>query len=57
MVDLTLRQEGASPKGSPLTNKEVDDNFINLNTELAATSASIQPTAQEEALILAIALG
>ena len=57
MATIVTRQEGDSPKNAPLTNKEVDDNFINLNTELAATTASIQPTAQEEALILAIALG
>jgi len=57
MATIVTRQEGDSPKNAPLTNKEVDDNFINLNTELAATAASIQPTAQEEALILAIALG
>ena len=31
-ASLTLRQEGSSPKGTPLTNKELDDNFINLNT-------------------------
>jgi hypothetical protein len=56
-ANLTLRQEGPSPKNSPLTNEEVDNNFINLNTELTAVDNSIVPTAQAEALILAIALG
>jgi len=56
-ASLTLRQEGSSPKGTPLTNKELDDNFINLNTELTAVENSVVPTAQAEALILAIALG
>lgn len=32
MATITTRVQGASPKGSPLTNAEVDDNFINLNT-------------------------
>lgn len=56
-ADLTLRQEGDNPKNSPLTNEELDNNFINLNTELTAVENSVVPTAQAEALILAIALG
>ena len=32
MATITTRVQGASPKGSPLTNAEVDNNFINLNT-------------------------
>jgi hypothetical protein len=57
MVDLTLREQGASPKGSPLTNSEVDDNFIALNDELTRVNQSIPVIANEEALILSIALG
>jgi hypothetical protein len=57
MVDLTLREEGASPKGSPLTNSEVDNNFIALNDELTRVDQSIAVIANEEALILSIALG
>jgi len=57
MVDLTLREQGVSPKGSPLTNSEVDDNFIALNDELTRVDQSIAVIANEEALILSIALG
>lgn len=56
-ASLTLRQEGSSPKGTPLTNKEVDDNFIALNTEANRIEQSIPVIANEEALILSIALG
>jgi hypothetical protein len=38
MATIITRQEGATAKGSPLTNKEVDDNFINLNNELATSA-------------------
>ncbi|MDB9857768.1 hypothetical protein OAC63_05210 [Amylibacter sp.] len=57
MVDLTLREEGTSPKGTPLTNSEVDNNFIALNDELTRVDQSIAVIANEEALILSIALG
>lgn len=56
-VNLTLRVEGDSPKGSPLTNSEIDNNFIALETELQRVDESIAVIANEEALILAIALG
>ncbi len=35
MTTIITREIGASPKGSPLTNSEVDQNFINLNTDKA----------------------
>jgi len=56
-ASLTLRQEGSSPKGTPLTNKEVDDNFIALNADSERIEQSIPVIANEEALILSIALG
>jgi len=56
-ASLTLRQEGSSPKGTPLTNKEVDDNFIALNADAERIEQSIPVIANEEALILSIALG
>jgi hypothetical protein len=56
-ASLTLRQEGSSPKGTPLTNKEVDDNFIALNDEIDRVEESIAVVSNQEALILAIALG
>jgi len=33
MATITTRVQGDSPKGSPLTNAEVDNNFINLNDD------------------------
>lgn len=34
MATIITRETGATAKGSPLTNLELDNNFINLNTEL-----------------------
>jgi hypothetical protein len=34
MATIVTRETGATAKGSPLTNAEVDNNFINLNTDL-----------------------
>lgn len=36
MVNLTLRETGATPKGSPLSNAEIDQNFINLKNAVEA---------------------
>ena len=36
MVNLTLRETGATPKGSPLSNAEIDQNFINLKDAVEA---------------------
>ena len=33
MSTIVTRQTGATAKGSPLTNTELDTNFINLNAE------------------------
>lgn len=57
MVDLTLRLEGATPKNAPLTNSEVDNNFIALSDEVQRVDESIIVISNEQALILAIALG
>ena len=35
MANIITRETGPTAKGSPLTNTEVDNNFINLNAELA----------------------
>lgn len=43
MATITLR----SVKGSPLTNNEIDDNFNNLNNELATKLNSSQYTAAD----------
>ncbi len=52
MATIVTREVGATAKGSPLTNTELDNNFINLNSELSTvnkrttsvtTSSSITP--------------
>lgn len=35
MATIVTRDTGATAKGSPLSNLELDNNFININTELA----------------------
>ena len=44
MATIITRETGATAKGSPLTNAEVDANFINLNTEITPSHPSIFPT-------------
>jgi hypothetical protein len=44
MANLTLREVGATAKGSPLTNAEIDNNIINLNTELSTKANTNSPT-------------
>ena len=39
MAVIITRVTGATAKGSPLSNTEVDDNFINLNTEVVSKLA------------------
>lgn len=43
MATIVTREFGTTAKGSPLTNQELDDNFTNLNTELAQKAAYKQP--------------
>jgi hypothetical protein len=57
MVALTLRTEGVSPKDAPLTNTEVDNNFIALNDEAARLDTSIPVIADQSAIVMSIALG
>lgn len=57
MADIVTRVVGPTAKGSPLTNVEVDTNFININDQLEEVAASVQPTAEEMAIVFAIALG
>ena len=40
MAVIITRVTGATAKGSPLSNTEVDNNFINLNTEVVSKLAS-----------------
>lgn len=57
MAEIVTRTVGPTAKGSPLTNVEVDTNFININDQLEEVAASVQPTAEEMAIVFAIALG
>ena len=45
MTTIVTREVGATAKGSPLTNAEVDNNFINLNTNKVET-ADFDPLAR-----------
>ena len=44
MATIITRETGATAKGSPLTNAEVDNNFINLNTEVSPSRPTIRPS-------------
>lgn len=44
MATIITRETGATAKGSPLTNAEVDNNFINLNAEVSPARPTIRPT-------------
>ena len=57
MVALTTRVLGDSPKNAPLTNVEVDQNFLSLNDKLEELDQSLLPVATDVALVLSIALG
>lgn len=57
MADIVTREVGPTAKNAPLTNTEVDQNFINLNDQVNSAEASIEPIASDVALVLAIALG
>ena len=57
MASITTREvagTGATVKGTPLTNAEIDNNFININTELETLAST---PADAAALAFAIALG
>ena len=41
MANIVTREVGATAKGSPLTNQELDNNFINLNEEIATKQAQL----------------
>ena len=53
MVEITTREVGDTAKNAALTNAEVDQNFINLNTGLD----DVQQEARDVALVMSIALG
>lgn len=41
MSTIVTRETGATSKGSPLTNAELDNNFINLNTDKMEKSQNL----------------
>ena len=42
MAVIVTRETGGTAKGSPLTNAELDNNFININNELGSITGSLQ---------------
>lgn len=54
---IVTREVGTTAKGSPLTNAEVDQNFINLKDRVEEAKAETLTEAEAAALALAIALG
>ena len=56
-AQITTREIGDTAKGAPLTNAEVDQNFINLRDRVEEVNDSIEGVANDVALVLAIALG
>ena len=47
MSTIVTRQTGATAKGSPLTNTELDNNFINLNADKTEKSANLSDLADK----------
>lgn len=56
-AQIVTRVTGQTAKGSPLTNVEVDENFINLRDRIEEAKSEAQTQAESDALVLAIALG
>jgi hypothetical protein len=61
MATIVTRQTGTTAVNRPLTNTELDNNFISLNADVEALKASqvsnAQQVAVETAIVMAIALG
>lgn len=56
-AQITTRELGESAKQAPLTNAEIDTNFINLKDRIEEVKAESTTQATANALVLAIALG
>lgn len=54
---LVTRETGDTAKGNPLTNAEVDQNFLNLRDRIEEAKSEAVLQADADALALAIALG
>lgn len=47
MSTIVTRQTGATAKNAPLTNTELDNNFINLNADKSEKSANLSDLADK----------
>jgi hypothetical protein len=47
MSTIVTRQTGATAKGAPLTNTEMDNNFINLNADKMEKSSNLSDLADK----------
>lgn len=56
-AQIVTRETGATAKGTPLTNAEVDQNFINLRNRIEQAASEVITQADNDALVLSIALG
>jgi hypothetical protein len=59
MADVITRETGAQAKGAPLTNAELDQNFINLDSD-KAEKTEVQSgidSAKSHAVAMAIVFG
>lgn len=56
-AQIITRQTGPTAKGEPLTNAEVDQNFLNLRDRIEESAGETLLQADADALVLAIALG
>jgi hypothetical protein len=56
-AQIVTRETGATAKGTPLTNAEVDQNFINLRDRIEQVASESIIQADNDALVLSIALG
>jgi hypothetical protein len=57
MADLTLRELGTDPKGSALTNAEIDGNFLELQDRIAQLQQSLPAQIADGAFMAAIIYG
>lgn len=57
MTDLVLRELGEAPKGAPLTNAEIDGNFVALDTSITQLAQSVPLQIADTAFMAAIIYG
>ena len=57
MTDLVLRELGEAPKGAPLTNAEIDGNFVALDASITQLAQSVPLQIADAAFMAAIIYG